>query len=231
MESSRRNEPSIRIRDNELQPAPQPDGMCLPRKSTALPRWRHALLTLGLFALCAALAACSSEPKKDYTRELPPGMMALQKITDPAEYPYFGSGFKDVASLLASIDESIAYFKKPSSKKYFPYLDISHDRAVASLQSFRDLVQNVKSGEELHKLIVERYDVYRSVGCDFMGTVLFTGYCTPIFEGSLQPDSVYKYPLYKLPTDVVKNEEGMPLGRKTPEGTVVSYYTREEIER
>jgi membrane-bound lytic murein transglycosylase A len=192
---------------------------------------------MALSAVCLSffgvvLASCASEPQKDYFRELPPDKKALELVSDPAQYPYFGSGFRDVDSLLQSIDQSIAYLKKPSSQKYYPYLpEITHERALRSLEAFRDLLQMVKSPEELHKRIVKEFDVYRSVGCDMKGTVLFTGYCTPTFVGSLTPDAVSKYPLYKLAPDLVKDDDGTPLGRRTPEGQVVPYYTREEIER
>ena len=36
-----------------------------------------------------------------------------------------------------------------------------------------------------------------SVGCDGEGTVLFTGYYTPIWPASLTRDARYRYPLYR----------------------------------
>lgn len=200
----------------------------------AMARVRHSSTSsvVCFLIIGVLLASCASQPQKDYSRELPPGMKALEKVTDPAQYPYFGSGFKDRDALLASLEQSIAYFKKPSSRKYYPYLpEITHERALRTLETFRELLMTVKSPEELHSQIVRKFDVYRSVGCDMKGTVLFTAYCTPIFEGSLTPDNVFKYPLYRLPPDLVKDEEGLPLGRRTPEGHIVPYYTREEIER
>jgi len=156
-------------------------------------------------------------------------MMALEKI-DVAMYPDFSRGIGDRESLLRAIDESLAYYRKPSSKRYFPYLDVSHERAARSLEEFRRLVATGVDGSALQREIVDRFDVYRSVGCDWEGTVLFTGYYTPIFEGSMTPDSVYRYPLYRLPEDLVKDPEGHPLGKKTDRG-VVPYDTREAIER
>jgi hypothetical protein len=64
--------------------------------------------------VAAALAGCSSTDK-DYSRPLPPGKMALEKITDPAQYPDFSKGWGDKETLMASIDYSLAYYEKPSS--------------------------------------------------------------------------------------------------------------------
>ncbi len=193
----------------------------------------HRVRLLAFLLLPCLAAACRSKPKpevsKDYARPLPEGMMALEKI-DPSQYPDFGRGFTgDPEGLLASIDYSLTYFSKPSSKKPYPYLDVSHDRAQRSLVEFRALLQTAKSPEELNREVAARFDVYRSVGYDGNGTVLYTGYCEPIYEGSRTPTPIYKYPIYRLPPDLVKQPDGTCLGRKTPQG-LVPYHTRREID-
>jgi membrane-bound lytic murein transglycosylase A len=61
--------------------------------------------------------------------------------------------------------------------------------------------------------------------------VLFTGYCTPIFDASLQPTAEFQWPLYKVPADLVRDEmTGQVQGRRTADGQIVPYYTRGEIE-
>jgi membrane-bound lytic murein transglycosylase A len=72
-----------------------------------------------------------------------------------------------------------------------------------------------------------------SVGCDRNGTVLFTGYYTPIFDGSMTQSEKYKYPLYKLPDDLVKDAEGKILGRKGPDGKIIDtkYQPRAMLEK
>jgi membrane-bound lytic murein transglycosylase A len=179
-----------------------------------------------LMILC--LAACRSAP--DYSRELPPGTMALRKITDPLFYPDFGPGFDRREGLAAAVDQSLAYLAKPSSKQYFPYLDISHDRVVRSLQAFKEILAKAASGPELNRTIAERFDVYESVGWDGSGIVLFTAYCEPIYSGSLTQTADYRCPLYRLPPDLVKDKEGKCLGRKLPSGELGPYPTRREID-
>jgi membrane-bound lytic murein transglycosylase A len=69
------------------------------------------------------------------------------------------------------------------------------------------------------------------VGWDGTGEVLYTAYCEPIFEGRLTPDATFRHPLFKLPADLVKDEDGTPLGRRKSDGSLVPYYTRAELEQ
>ena len=166
---------------------------------------------------------------KDYSKPLPPGELALRKITDPADIPDFTGACRDLTNLKEAINNSLNYMKKPSSQKHFPYGDISHQQVVDSLKAFVGLIDAGYRGEQLNTLIRERFDVYTSVGCDDRGTVLFTGYYTPEFEGSKTPGGQFKYPLYSQPVDLVKDEDGNTLGRRTGDG-IVPYPSRTEIE-
>jgi len=182
---------------------------------------------------CLLLQGCSSWwLRKDYSNPLPAGQVALRKITDPARIPDFRRAFNNPHKLVASIDHSLTYFNEhPSSQAYFPYLDVGHSRAVKSLERFKRLLAECSTADEFHRRLVEDFDVYESVGCDDRGTVLFTGYCTPIYEASLTPSIEFKYPLYKLPPDLVKRSDGVVLGRRTEAGGIVPYYTRLQIEQ
>lgn len=167
--------------------------------------------------------------EKNYSAPLPPGQLALRKI-DPSRYPDFGCAFHNRTNLEQAVQNSLAYLSKPSSKKYYPYGDITHERAVSSLHRFQSVLSEVTSPETLRQTIERDFDVYQSVGCDDRGTVFFTGYYCPIFEGRKQPDARFRYPLYKCPPDLVKDEEGRILGRKTTGGGTVPYHTRRQLE-
>lgn len=162
--------------------------------------------------------------KKNYDRELPPGQFALRKI-DPSQYPNFGDGWYRAkgVGLREAVQHSIAYLKTPSSKKYYPMGPITHDNALASLELFLQVLDSSSSPEALNTAIREKFDVYMSVGCDDEGTVLFTGYYSPIFDGSLTQTDQCRYPLYKLPADFKKTENGDPIGGP--------WHTRGEIEK
>ena len=193
-------------------------------------RIRIALL-LGLvvaFSGCRKPEVPPVEP--DYTRPLPPGELALRKLTDPADYPDFSPGFNRQARLKEAVRNSLDYLARPSSQRYFPYGDVSHARAVASLQRFLQVLDEARTPQELNDLIRRDFEVYQSVGYDDRGTVLYTGYYTPIFNGRKQPDQQFRYPLYRLPPDLGKDGEGRTLGRKMADGTYVPYPTRRQIE-
>jgi membrane-bound lytic murein transglycosylase A len=186
------------------------------------------LTCLSLLALLA-LSACRTAP--DYSRELPPGTMALRKVTDPLFYPDFAPGFAHREGLSQAIDQSLAYLAKPSSQQFFPYLDITHERVAKSLQAFKEVLGKASSGSELHRTIVERFDIYESVGWDGSGIVLFTAYCEPIYDGRLEPTAEFRYPLYSLPKNLKKETAtGKCLGRELPDGSLVPWPTRREIE-
>ena len=187
-----------------------------------------------VFVALSAFACRSAPPPappKDYARPLPPGRVALERVIDPAAIPDFSAGIEGRDSLLAAVERSLEYYGKPSSKKYFPFLDVSHARAAASLRAFREELLAADCGADLNRRLRERFDVYRSVGWDGSGTVFYTGYCEPIVRGNRTPSARYRYPLYRTPPDLVRTPEGVPLGRRTTEGSIVPYFTREEIDR
>ncbi len=204
---------------------------------------KRSWMILLVLALC--LTGCTKPKDKQYDKPLPPGQLALRKITDPAELPDLRPGFMNLTELEQSISHSLEYMARPSSENYFPYGQITHGKAVRSLERFRELITSGMSPQQINDAVMRDFDVYISVGCDDLGTVLFTGYYTPIFSGSRQQGTataqtfagsrtktnVYKYPLYGLPADLVKGPEGTILGRKLPDGSVTKYPARAEIER
>ncbi|MBN2377406.1 MAG: MltA domain-containing protein [Sedimentisphaerales bacterium] len=185
--------------------------------------------------LVATLAiGCKTPPEispgLDYNRPLPPGQLALRKITDPTEIPNFTPGCFDLQGLRQAAQHSLDYLAKPSSRKFFPYGPITHQHAVNSLQAFVDLLDQGLTGSALAEAVQKNFDVYTSVGCDDQGTVLFTGYYTPIFDGSRTRTETFKFPLYKLPDDLVKDEDGNTLGQRLPDNSLVTYPDRALIE-
>ncbi len=158
------------------------------------------------------LAGCTRDKAAPYDHQLAPGETALRKITDPAAIPDFTAACLNTHQLSQAIDNSLNYLAKPSSQRYFPCGEITHERAVVSLEAFLELLKTNMTASQRAAVIREKFDVYESVGCDNKGTVLFTGYYTPIFDGSRKADNVYRYPLYKAPEGLVKDDDGNVLG-------------------
>ena len=171
------------------------------------------------------------EFQKDYSRQLAPGQLALRKITDPKQIPDYTNACSDLAGLKEAIARSLNYMSKPSSQKFYPYGEITHEQAVKSLQELYKLVSANMTPQQLNSVLRGKFDTYVSVGCDDQGTVLFTGYYTPIFNGSPARTDRFKYPLYKTPADLIKDAEGNILGQKGTDNQIRQYPGRKDIQK
>jgi membrane-bound lytic murein transglycosylase A len=205
-----------------------------------LTRCLRGLLVVALGA--AFLTGCKHQPpaKPDYGGQLKEGELALREL-DPSEYPDFSVNMTDPDALIRSCDMSIKYLQAMSSERYYPYLNITHDRALASASALKQLMLdqkvNPKSPESLNALIRQMFAVYKSKGAPnaehnaYTEKVLFTGYFTPIYDASLTREGAYQFPLYKRPADLIADPAtGEVKGRKAANGTTVPYYTRAQIE-
>ncbi len=137
----------------------------------------------------------------------------LVEITDPTQFPQFQDDYSR-DSLLQSIDNSLDYFKKVKANPYgFHMTDFSHENLENSLKFFREGFLRCRDTAETNDFIVKNFRVFQAIGKDYEGQVHFTGYGTPIYDGSLTPTGEFRYPIYKIPSDFRK-----------------PYYTRREIE-
>ena len=203
--------------------------------------WMRNSTCLCLMLFFISLSGCKNQqpppPTINFNQELPAGQMALRKIS-PGEYPDFSHQIRDVAALRQSIQNSLAYLNVPSSRQFYPYLDITHQRAIATQQALLQLLESPQalSGGGWNRAIADNFEVYKSVGAPspvggYTGRVLFTGYFTPIYDASLTRRGPYQFPLYKRPADLVTDPANPELAqRKTTDGQLVPYYTRAEIE-
>jgi membrane-bound lytic murein transglycosylase A len=212
----------------------QPGAICshllpAPGRSWTMKSVRNWMMCLATGFVCLAGCAKPEEPMplanihKDYDRPLPYGAFALRQI-DPSQYPNFGDAWYRAkgTTLREAVNNSLNYLSKPSSKTFYPLGPITHERAVESLKVFLATLDQANSPEAMNSLIRDNFDVYMSIGCDDEGTVLFTGYYSPIFDGSLTQTEEFKVPLYKLPPDLQKDEKGDPVGGP--------WHTRQEID-
>ena len=137
----------------------------------------------------------------------------LVEITDPKQLPKFEDDYNR-DTLLRLIDYSLEYFKRVKTNPYgFRMAGFSHQNLENTLKVFREGFLRCNSAEELNEFIVRNFRVFQAIGKAYEGQVHFTGYGTPIYDGSLTPTGAFRYPLYKKPADFKK-----------------PYYTRREIE-
>lgn len=137
----------------------------------------------------------------------------LVEITDPKQLPKFEDDYNR-DTLLRSIDYSLEYFKRVKTNPHgFRMAGFSHQNLENTLKVFREGFLRCNNAEELNEFIVRNFRVFQAIGKAYEGQVHFTGYGTPIYDGSLTPTGTFRYPLYKKPADFKK-----------------PYYTRREIE-
>ena len=189
------------------------------------------LACLGLLlAGCPKKPAQPMSPVEDFDRPLPPGELALRKITDPDQLPDLTLACRFTYDLRKAIAHSLSYLAKPSSRRYFPYGQISHHHAVESLKALDAILAAPPGHEQMRDEVLRKFDVYTSVGWDGSGTVLFTSYYTPIFDASMQRTARFRYPLYKPPAGLMKDPEGNVLGVRGADGVVRKLPPRGELE-
>ena len=160
------------------------------------------LLCFLCFTLLFASACNRQTSDKDYDRPLPPGAIALEEVPY-TEWPEFSLRNMDRRNFLAGIDHSLKYLNADSASRKFPVAGVTQEQVITSLKRFKELVLSGKSDSQIRKVLRREFRVLRSVGWDGSGEVLFTGYYTPIFEARLQPDSRFRYPVYKRPEDLI----------------------------
>ncbi len=208
------------------------DGMKLPMR------------TLAITILCAAslaLAGCKTTKKveiappvatKDYTRPLPPGVNPLRKVDNPAVYRrLLEQTYSPNDPLLVEAAKRAAeWFRKPSAKGFFPVAGVSFERAQASVDALVEILKTSPSQSQYIASVMDRFDLYESVGWDGSGEVLFTGYCAMDFDASRTRSGEFNFPLYTRPADLVVDEKtGKVIGQRVG-NTTRPYPTRREIE-
>ncbi len=147
--------------------------------------------------------------------------------------------FRDIA---AAVRQSQEYYKKLPSDTlfYFGREPVSALDMAVTLQNFLLIIENDSlTYDQKVSQIKNEFTVYRAVGSNGSGRVLFTGYYEPKLSCRLAEDDVYKYPLYKKPGDIIEVDlaqfgngfsKNKLLGRL--EGKkVVPYFSREEIDQ
>jgi len=174
-------------------------------------------------------AACATTP--DYGTPLADGAPALLPLAPHEEIPDFSDQWTQRDEILPALEYSIAWTRREHAKSFFPVAGIEHDRALASLERFLELLTSSHDPQGFQASLEREFQVYKSAGWNGRGGgVLFTAYCTPILRGSLEPDEKYRYPLYRLPKDLVKGRDGGVLGWETPLGRQPRYPQRAVIE-
>lgn len=187
-------------------------------------------IAVGLIFASTACQAVRTESGPDYSRPLPAGASALIPLGPNEVPPSLGHVWLERASVRPALEHSLRWTRMDYANQFFPMAGITHDRALRSLQRFSELLEESTTPEQFEAAIAEEFQIYKSAGWDGRGGgVLYTGYYTPILDGSLWPDDVYRHALYRLPDDLEKAVDGTILGQRTEAG-LAPYPSRRIIE-
>jgi membrane-bound lytic murein transglycosylase A len=171
---------------------------------------------------------------------------AKKEVREPAravkKVRYFWPEFKDdmdTDSLALAIERSLQYLDRLEEDALFVYGPDTYSAAhiKRSLRTFSQLIRQNPAVQTLNQQLRKKFLLYKAAGSRRHRKVLFTGYFEPILEGSLVPDSMYKYPIYSRPEDLLRIDLGRFRSRFSGERLVtrrdgqdlVPYYTREDI--
>jgi membrane-bound lytic murein transglycosylase A len=139
--------------------------------------------------------------------------LGLSEVSNQSQFPDFRDDY-DKELLLLSISSSLEYFKKIKSyPNAFSSTGFTPEKQIETLEFFRDGYIRSKNPRELNEFVSKNFRIFQAIGKRYEGQVHFTGYGTPIYDGSLTPTELFRYPLYGKPADFKK-----------------PYFTRREIE-
>ena len=192
--------------------------------------FRCALVLTVAFAVI--IAGCPAPIKK------PPKEAALVRLSR-FSYPDFHDDL-EFDGLEHSILKSLEYLHRVPEDRTFQFGEDRFDTAylIKSMQHFLEFIRTEPTDDELEKFIRSNYIVYHSIGRNQRGEVLFTGYYEPHLSGRLDQNEEYRYPIYALPTDLMKIDlspfseryKGQIIVGRYTDQTVVPYFDRREID-
>jgi membrane-bound lytic murein transglycosylase A len=195
--------------------------------------FRVALLPLALAFVMFLEVGCCPVLKKEAQRP----KEALRKVR--FFFPEFGDDM-DRDSLILAIRRNMEWLDRLDPGTIFHYGsdDFTIEQVRESQEAFVDLLAKGLDPDQLSREIRKTFRVYRATGRVKNRKVLFTGYYEPVYEGSLAPDQVFKYPLYRSPDDLIKidlslfNEKfkGENIVARIQGKKVLPYYSRYQIE-
>ena len=168
-------------------------------------------------------------------RGLPPPLLEIS----PNDVPRLVDDL-DRESLRTAIERSIEFYERGATRTFMaggrPY---SGAEFSGALRSLLEEIRAPGASGDLDALVRSKFRILRATGQ--RRPVRFTGYYTPILNGSLERGGPYQYPIYGRPPDLMTLDasrvaQGYPcdtkmLAGRMQNGSIVPYYTRAQIER
>ena len=134
---------------------------------------------------------------------------------EPASFQEIEGFFED------DLDYALSVFKKDCKKS-------------KRFEEFKEICKKAEFEKDGRKFFIVNFQPYKLYDSYSNDKGIITGYYEPLLYGSLKKTKRYKYPVYKIPRDLIisdnSNLEGYKSRGKYKNGKIIPYDTRQEIE-
>ena len=210
------------------------------------------IAALSALILMLAAAGCAPEPAEQPEKiPSPPEAMKPSEIFEAEDskavfrkaadafVPRFADdlGFAD---LKTAVERSLVWYRRMAADAVVSFGSDTYTAGhmADGLEQFLRLLKTGPTPERLNEAIRRHFHVYGFFEDNQPREVLFTGYYEPLLQGSLEPDAVYRYPVYGRPHDLLSirlSDFSTDLPKETLVGrrvgqTVVPYFPRAHID-
>jgi membrane-bound lytic murein transglycosylase A len=152
------------------------------------------------------------------------------KFQDDMALPSLSQAVRSNLEYLNRLDPQHIFYYGPH--KYTP------EQVRESQEAFLALISKGPDWSEINKEIRKNFLIYKAAGRVGKKKVLFTGYYEPVYEGSLQPDEIFRHPIYRQPEDLIKIDlspfreefKGKTIIARIEGRQVLPYFSRQQIE-
>jgi membrane-bound lytic murein transglycosylase A len=172
--------------------------------------------------------------------------LVKKEVKEPAKaltkVKYFWPKFQDdmdIDSLSLAIESDLQYLNQLKDDTLFTYgpdkFPAEHVRE--SLKTFLSIFKQSSDSKKFNQYLRKKFYLYKAAGFWGSKKVLFTGYFEPIFDGSLERDSMHRYPIYRRPDNLLTIHlglfrpelSGQRIMARIQGNSLVPYYTRKDI--
>ncbi|MDH5510239.1 MAG: MltA domain-containing protein [Nitrospinota bacterium] len=117
----------------------------------------------------------------------------------------------DPESLAQAAERSLEYLSiiNPATEFQFGQRTVTAPQMASSIQRLVEIVRYEPDQKRRAYMIRNEFDVYKGAGFTDGGNVLITGYYQPVMNVRRQKDETFRYPLYKVPDDLVRVDLGL----------------------
>jgi len=142
-------------------------------------------------------------------------------------------------SLSLAINNDLKYFNRLKDDTLFTYGpdEFTAEHVRKSLKTFLSIFKQGTDSKKFSQYLRKNFYLYKVPGFWGSKKVLFTGYFEPIFDGSLERDSIHRYPIYRRPDNLFTIHlglfrpelSGQRIMARIQGNRLVPYYTRKDI--